>query len=217
MAAHRYWRLYVTAVDGSTSYASVCEFRLFADATGGTNLAIGKTASQSGDGAVGGASAAIDGNTGSEAGSSFSLPWWLAVDLGAGGAAEIKRVEIGAQRVVPNRSPKDFKIQWSDDGTNWTDQASFSSVTGWTEYQIREFAVVSYTVSGMVQQEGGAASRTVRLYRRDTGALLGSTTSNATTGAYSFTTAFNGEVQVVCLDDAAGTTYNDLIARTTPV
>lgn len=54
------------------------------------------------------------------------------------------------------------------------------------------------------------------MYRRDTGALLGTTTSNATTGAYSFPTAFDGEVQVVCLDDAAGTTHNDLIARTTP-
>lgn len=216
MAAHRFWRLYVTAVDGSTSYASVCEFRLFADAAGGTNLAIGKTASQSGDSAVGGASAAIDGSTGSEAGSSFPLPWWLAVDLGSGGAADIKRVEIGAQRVVPNRSPKDFKIQWSDDGAVWTDQASFSGITGWIEYQIREFALASYTVSGLVKQDGVAAARTVRLYQRDTGALLGTTTSNAITGAYSFTTAFNSEVQVVCLDDFTGTIYNDQIARVTP-
>lgn len=35
-------------------------------------------------------------------------------------------------------------------------------------------------------------------------------------GSYSISTSYTGEVQVVCLDDAVGTTYNDLIARTTP-
>lgn len=34
-------------------------------------------------------------------------------------------------------------------------------------------------------------------------------------GSYSISTSYTGEVQVVCLDDAAGTTYNDLIVRTT--
>ena len=38
-----------------------------------------------------------------------------------------------------------------------------------------------------------------------------------TVGAYAITTAFAGEVQVVCLDDAAGVDYQDLILRTTPV
>lgn len=37
------------------------------------------------------------------------------------------------------------------------------------------------------------------------------------TGTYSLATAYTGEVQVVCLDDAAGTVYNDQILRTTPV
>lgn len=59
--------------------------------------------------------------------------------------------------------------------------------------------------------------RTVRVYRRDTGALLGETTSSAATGAWTFTTAHTGEVQVVMLDDALGTLENDQILRTTPV
>lgn len=37
------------------------------------------------------------------------------------------------------------------------------------------------------------------------------------TGAYVIDTTYAGEVQVVCLDDAAGSVYNDLILRTTPV
>lgn len=38
-----------------------------------------------------------------------------------------------------------------------------------------------------------------------------------TLGDYSLTTTYTGEVQVVCLDDAAGSLENDLILRTTPV
>mgnify|MGYP003381859866 CR=1 FL=1 len=58
---------------------------------------------------------------------------------------------------------------------------------------------------------------TVRVYRRDTGALLGSATSNAGTGAWTFSDAYTGEVQVVMLDDLLGTLENDQILRTTPV
>lgn len=36
-------------------------------------------------------------------------------------------------------------------------------------------------------------------------------------GAYTLTTSYTGEVQVVCLDNAEGDVYNDLILRTTPV
>lgn len=36
-------------------------------------------------------------------------------------------------------------------------------------------------------------------------------------GEYALSVDFTGEVQVVCLDDDAGVTYNDLILRTTPV
>lgn len=75
------------------------------------------------------------------------------------------------------------------------------------------------TVSGTVTDtNANAVARTVRAYRRDTGALLGEANSNPTTGAYSIDTgAFTGEVQVVMLDDVNGTLENDQILRTTPV
>jgi hypothetical protein len=74
------------------------------------------------------------------------------------------------------------------------------------------------TVSGAVTDinENGVP-RTIRVYRRDTGALLGEVQTNASTGAYSLTDAYTGEVQVVMLDDAAGSVENDQILRTTPV
>jgi hypothetical protein len=50
----------------------------------------------------------------------------------------------------------------------------------------------------------------VYVYRRDTGAYLGSTTSSGDGGFYVETT-FSGSHFLVCLDPAGGETYNDLI------
>lgn len=74
-------------------------------------------------------------------------------------------------------------------------------------------------VSGTVYDSTGApAARTVRALRRDTGHLVGSGLSDGATGAYSINVGdVTGEVQVIALDDVAGTLENDLILRTTPV
>ena len=73
-------------------------------------------------------------------------------------------------------------------------------------------------VSGNVKDASGAnAARTVRAYRRDTGALAGSTTSNGTTGNYTINCATLDEVTVIALDNAtSGTYYNDQAARVIP-
>lgn len=42
-------------------------------------------------------------------------------------------------------------------------------------------------------------------------------TPTGAAGSYTIDLTYSGEVQVVCLDDSAGTVYNDLIHRTTPV
>jgi hypothetical protein len=79
-------------------------------------------------------------------------------------------------------------------------------------------ALATYTVSGAVTGDvGQGVARTVRAYQRDTGAFLGETTSSATTGAYSIGSNYSGEVNVVMLDDAAGSIENDQILRTTPI
>lgn len=73
------------------------------------------------------------------------------------------------------------------------------------------------SISGKIRDDTGApCSRIVRAYRRDTGALVGSTTSDATTGAYTLTVTAATEVTVVVLDDAAGSTYNDMALRAVP-
>jgi len=74
------------------------------------------------------------------------------------------------------------------------------------------------TISGVITDtNGNGVARTVRAYRRDTGALMGEAVSNGTTGTYSITTTYAGEHDVVMLDDAVGTVENDQILRTTPI
>ena len=72
-------------------------------------------------------------------------------------------------------------------------------------------------VSGVIRDSANAlCARTVRAYRRDTGALVGSMTSDAGTGAYSFNTPTLHELNIIALDDAGGTFENDLITRAIP-
>lgn len=217
-ATYRYWRIYVTAVAGATDFVSMGEIELFG-AVGGADLTSGRGgfASQSGNGAVGGASSAVDDSQGTEAGSAMPLPYWWSIDLGS--PTYVDFITIRAQRVVPNRTPSEFIVQGSDDNSAWTDVTAFGPSTGWAEFELRTFTlnVAGVAVSGVVTDAAGApVQRTLRFYRRDTGALLAVQTSNPTTGAYSYSGSYTGELQVICLDDAAGTTYNDLILRATP-
>ncbi len=71
--------------------------------------------------------------------------------------------------------------------------------------------------SGTVLSQAGApAARTVRAYRRDTGALVASTTSDGS-GAYSINLPTTDELTIVALDDqVSGTYYNDRVIRVIP-
>lgn len=74
----------------------------------------------------------------------------------------------------------------------------------------------SKAISGNVYDDTGAGCvRTVRVYSRATGQLLGTTMSAAGTGAFSLAVPV-GEVQRVVLDDDGGTLYNDILDRVMP-
>lgn len=69
-------------------------------------------------------------------------------------------------------------------------------------------------VSGVVTDAAGLpAARTVRAIDRANGVVLGTTTSDAVTGAYAIAVPVSSEIQRIVLDDDAGTLYNDLIDR----
>jgi hypothetical protein len=68
----------------------------------------------------------------------------------------------------------------------------------------------NYVYEGYVYEEGSPVVRDLYLYRRDTGRLMDSTTSSGN-GYYILGTTWSGTHCIVCLDDAGGTDYNDLI------
>ena len=74
-------------------------------------------------------------------------------------------------------------------------------------------------ISGTVRDDSGAlCARTVRAYLRSSGALVGSATSDVTTGAYTINTQSLAEHTVISLDDVAGPQYNALVLdKITPV
>lgn len=71
------------------------------------------------------------------------------------------------------------------------------------------------SITGTVTELGIPVQRTIRAYRRDTGAYVSEAVSNPTTGVYTISVYAGVEHNLVCLDDAAGTTQNDLIKRKT--
>ena len=69
-------------------------------------------------------------------------------------------------------------------------------------------------IEGVVTDaDGNPAQRTLRCYLRNTGALVGSATSDPASGLYTLGVGTAGEYQIVALDDAAGDELNDLIRR----
>ena len=72
-------------------------------------------------------------------------------------------------------------------------------------------------IAGVITDDASdPVARVVRAYRRDTGALVGNTTSSAGDGSYSINLPTLDECSVIALDDASGDLFNDLIARVTP-
>jgi len=62
--------------------------------------------------------------------------------------------------------------------------------------------------SGTVEESDSPVARTVRVYDRSTGELLGETTSDSGDGSWSIAVGDTSPVYVVCLDDDSGTQYN---------
>jgi hypothetical protein len=134
----QHWRLYVTAVDGG-SYVSFGEIELLSDTTDWTDPPVNLTATQSGDGAVGSASAGASNDPDDECGSSWSGgPYWWQVDLGS--ARSIDSMSLRSQRVVTGRTPTAFILQGSASSSGpWTDVITVTGSTGWGVKERRVF------------------------------------------------------------------------------
>lgn len=140
MANHRYWRIYATANNGSSN-CSVGELQ-FRTTAGGADQCTGGTAIESDHGGAYVAANAFDDNTGTFWWTSTARPNWIGYDFGAGNEKDIVEVSMAPRSDgYYYETPGDFKLQYSDNGTDWTDSQ------GW-EGQIWSSATARVFTSG---------------------------------------------------------------------
>lgn len=147
-SAHRYWRLLITAADGTSGYMGVSELEFLNSDGEPFNIPTSATSAMFGSGQL---------NSGNAIAFAFDRLYqngWLSAtdaspqhvgfDFEGTGASPSAPVEVRGVRIwgswnIPNASPKDFAVQWSDDGTNWTTHFSVTGATGWAGQEMREF------------------------------------------------------------------------------
>jgi hypothetical protein len=140
MAAHRYWRVYVTNVQATSTTVSCAELQLRI-VSGGASVATGGTAlaSQSATGLA--AASAFDGNLATYWQTTSTPPQWIGYDFGSGNAKDIVEFTWTSRDSSGGitENPKDCQLEWSDDGTTWYPSYPAVSIPAWTPSQTRTY------------------------------------------------------------------------------
>jgi hypothetical protein len=127
---HNYWRVYITAAAGPG--VSIGECQMY-DAAG-TLLSTGGTASASSTYPGYSPSYAFDGNVTTfwpaNGAPSVGSPEWLKYQFPT--IADVAVVRITRRSDVTDQQPVDFKIQYSDNDSTWTDATGTFHVTTWS-------------------------------------------------------------------------------------
>lgn len=152
MAAHRYWRLNISANAGDANYLQIAEVEMRAT-LGGADQCTGGTASASTEhSATYAASKAVDDTASTHWSTPIStLTGWWAYDFGS--AVEVLQYTIQAPPASPARSPKDWALEYSDNGTDWTLQETREEQTGWTTGEVRTFDAATGPAASLLSQQ----------------------------------------------------------------
>lgn len=198
LTAYSKYRLYFTRTSTSAVnnpyYGVVNSFHGFANGDGsGSNLLTGGTASASSTYSSNTANRAFDTDVNSywEAGNQSDAFHWVRMDLAS--PVTIRNFYVSSQSSL--EVPRDFKIQGSNDGTNWTD---IVVVVDWVTSAMAktESWRIDLRLSGTsLLATGGGASK-VFAHKYSDGELVGVATPDASTGAWSIKPQFAGEVLI---------------------
>jgi len=87
---------------------------------------------------------------------SVTFPIFLKIDLGSGNGIAPTYCRMNAPE-TPDRSPKDFTIEGSNNDSDWTVLGTYTGVTGWTAYSEKNFAINGnhFTDSGLAANDLG--------------------------------------------------------------
>ena len=192
LVAYTNYRIYVTKnASGVKGWTAINEFGLFEDLDHlGPNLCAGAivTADSANSSYV--AANAIDGNASTAwESSNAATDHWLAVQLPT---AKVVRSFYLSQTTWAGETPRDFLIQGSNDGTNWTTIAQF---VDFTTGAFSGFVTMGLSVGGVSKLDTGDASLRVLLHNWTTGQLV-ATVTPAANGAWNYRPRSTAELLV---------------------
>lgn len=183
MSGHAYWRVYVTDNNGA-GLISIPELQ-FRTIAGEYQLPFGGTSvygTQNGSGNPDNlADAAFDGNAGSKWTSAGNVPDYLGYHF----PTAIAPVQVSILGPIaangPTFAPKNFTIDWSDNGTSWNTVASITNQTAWGSIEERLFNVYATTLSGNIVESLPITNWRVTASDCTTGVIVGTNIINGTT------------------------------------
>ncbi len=139
--SHRYWRIAISANNGDASNTQICEME-FRGSVGGSDLTGSGTVLSGGSGSDGlgnEAAKAFDNNTTTTWVRTSATNTWIGYDFGsATTVAEVMIRAYTAPGTEYSRAPKNFTLDYSDDGSSWTTADTFTAY-GWVATQERVY------------------------------------------------------------------------------
>ena len=148
MAAHSYWRINVTTNDGDANFLAIAEVEMRAT-KGGADQCSGGTPSASTSGGSNPATLAFDNITGTHWATNGVTTGWIRYQFAA--PVDVLQYVITAQQLGPTRAPRNFTLEYSDDGSSWTVTDTRTGQTGWVGLESRVFNVDGVTVARVSQ------------------------------------------------------------------
>lgn len=153
MAAHAYWRLNISANNGSPNNVTIAEMQ-YRTSVGGSNVATGGTASATNNLSGYAPSQAFDGNASTFWVSNTGPTVYLAYHFTSSVAiVEYTMAARNDNTAYLTDTPKSWTLDFSDDGANWTTLATVAGQTGWGLGEVRAFDVPSQSQANKVYAE----------------------------------------------------------------
>lgn len=148
MANHLYWRLNIAANAGSTDFLAIAELEL-RGSVGGADQCTGGTAIASASDSTAPVANAFDNDPVTRWSTPHqTLTGWIGYQFAS--PVDVAEYTIRAHPTNADRSPRDWALEWSDDGVTWTPVETREGQT-WTAGQIKAFTVsTSETVAALV-------------------------------------------------------------------
>lgn len=179
MSAHAYWRVNITGNNGGSLVEIIeLQFRQTAGVTsvpsGGAPLYSSQNPNNNPDNL---AAAAFDGSYSTKWTSNGNVPQYLGYHF----ASPIYVAEVSIRDSHASYAPKDFTIEYSDDGSIWTAISSVTNQTGWSGERL--YGLIVGSLAGNIIEGTAITDWRVTATRCDNGKEVASAVFTGTTYA----------------------------------